>query len=657
MGARRLNRLFDLFRTGVFCASVVAFVACGDDSSSTDAPEAYDSSFNRTELSDSLSSQPVSSSSSWMSRFSSSSLLLRDSLVKVDSVRDTATNSKTLYPISRLAIDARLSQMYGVSSNTRVKVEALDAENGYAVIQADSGEFVGYTSTSMESPYVKVSVSGVAMNFPKESAVPSVSLCAFGDLSSEDFVEVSFLSSAKLPRVSTLLAAGQSPAVAMEQAEMEILRAFHMDEFSDLPGEEEDARIVAIHLLASALVAKENGFSFDSIANDIADDGLWNDSAARAKIADWAVAEDAEDGFAGIRKALTPQRKTAVPEFEKFMRVFYQKELGLPECAEENVGTMLHVGNPASAYFVLDDNDYSEVKDRFACIEEGKIGFADDTMKDTYGFGVGQDGDVRVGLLSGNLYYTYDASRKAWRKATALEKDSYFIENSETDTFVDIQDVYENIKPNERVIFVLRHAERGDDTSKSGTLTSNGKSQSSDVGKRLTKFEEDFVLGASEFLRAHQTVEYIARGRGQQYEVRDTFPELNDDWYVKDKEESDKAKDECGGGWESTSKYAYTGAYTTGANPAFYKLDERSVELIEDVLLAKYSDPSQRFVLLSSHDKVMVPLVVYCTNFKANLRKYSGGKWLNYLAGIAIIVDELGNRRYIPVKSLDSAYM
>ena len=65
MGARRLKRLFDLFRTGVFCASVVAFVACGDDSSSTDAPEAYDSSFNRTELSDSLSSQPVSSSSSF----------------------------------------------------------------------------------------------------------------------------------------------------------------------------------------------------------------------------------------------------------------------------------------------------------------------------------------------------------------------------------------------------------------------------------------------------------------------------------------------------------------------------------------------------------------------------------------------------------------
>ncbi len=61
--------------------------------------------------------------------------------------------------------------------------------------------------------------------------------------------------------------------------------------------------------------------------------------------------------------------------------------------------------------------------------------------------------------------------------------------------------------------------------------------------------------------------------------------------------------------------------------------------------------------MLSSHDKVMVPLVAYCTNLKANLKYYDGGKWLNYLAGVAIIIDELGNRRYVPVKGLDSAYM
>ena len=200
--------------------------------------------------------------------------------------------------------------------------------------------------------------------------------------------------------------------------------------------------------------------------------------------------------------------------------------------------------------------------------------------------------------------------------------------------FVDIQDVYEGIKNGERVIFVLRHAERGNDTSRSGTLTDNGKKQSEEVGARLKKFDEDFVLGASEFLRAHQTVESMAKGRGQAYDKRDTLPQLNDDWYIKDKDIMSKVNDEAGGGWHSTSKYAYTGAYTTGANAAFYNLAERSVELIEDVLVKKYS--KEKFVLLSSHDKVMVPLVAYCSNLKIELKEYDGGKWINYLAGVAI---------------------
>jgi broad specificity phosphatase PhoE len=248
----------------------------------------------------------------------------------------------------------------------------------------------------------------------------------------------------------------------------------------------------------------------------------------------------------------------------------------------------------------------------------------------------------------------YDGTKKEWREATAVEKDRYFVLKSDAKEFVDIQDVYESIKDDERVIFVLRHAERGDDTSKSGTLTANGKKQSADVGARLTKFEEDFVLGASEFLRAHQTVENIAKGRGQQSEIRDTIPQLNDDWYIKDKDIMSKVNDEAGGGWHSTSKYAYTGAYTTGANAAFYDLAERSVELIEDVLVKKYT--KEKFVLLSSHDKVMVPLVAYCSNLKIELKEYDGGKWINYLAGVAIIIDKDGNRRYVAIRGLKSGY-
>jgi broad specificity phosphatase PhoE len=264
-----------------------------------------------------------------------------------------------------------------------------------------------------------------------------------------------------------------------------------------------------------------------------------------------------------------------------------------------------------------------------------------------------KDGEVRRGAYSGK-FFTYDGTKKEWREATAIEKDRYFVLESNAKEFVDIQDVYESIKDDERVIFVLRHAERGDDTSKSGTLTDNGKKQSEEVGARLTKFKDDFVLGASEFLRAHQTVESIAKGRGQSYDKRDTIPQLNDDWYAKNSEAVEKAKNECGGGWEVTSKYAYTGAYSTGADAAYYDLAERSVELIEDVLVKKY--PTEKFVLLSSHDKLMVPLVAYCSNLQVELKKYDGGKWINYLAGVAIIIDKDGNRRYVAIRGLKSGY-
>ena len=113
---------------------------------------------------------------------------------------------------------------------------------------------------------------------------------------------------------------------------------------------------------------------------------------------------------------------------------------------------------------------------------------------------------MRQGAFTKNRYYTYSSSKNAWVPSTEVEKDSYFVQMSATSTFTDIKDVYEGIKPNERVIFVLRHAERGDDTSKGGSLTDNGKAQSKAVGEKLTKFEEPFLLGGSEFKRAHQTV-------------------------------------------------------------------------------------------------------------------------------------------------------
>lgn len=664
MGTRKEKSF--AFLWALVCALSFGIVACGDEAppSGAETPESSSAMLDGGDFSAAISS----SSRSW--EFYSASLIgtqpgdslkSGDTLVPQDSLShdtDWVRNPDSVYYFSRLAIDGRVSALFGLTPNSSMRIEYLDTQSGISSNGVDSGSasvIEAFLPITYWKPYVRVSIDGIALDFPGASAVAGISLSALGDLTLSDTVKVDFVSTAELSRAETLVAAGQDLAVAMEQAATEVLRAFHMDDFADdLPKEEVTARYFAIHLLAASRVAEGDGFSFKDIAADIADDGLWSDTASRAKIADWALRADAEDAFASLRAALSTQE---VGNFENNLRLFFQKELGIPECSSENAGTMLHVGNVASRYFVTDESDFSKVSDRFVCDAEGGVAFASDSLKDIVSLGTGTDGEVRPGAFSGNIFYTYDASLGEWRLSTELEKDSYFVQISATNTFVDIQDVYDGLKDNERVIFVIRHGKRGDDTSISGTLTSDGKAQAKDLGSRLTKHEEDFLLGASEFLRAHQTVEYIAIGRGQQSDIRDTFPELNDNWYEKNHDASEKAKSECGGGWELTSKYAYTGAYTTGENAAFYKLDERSVELIVDVLLAKYNDPSRRFVMLSSHDKVMVPLVAYCTNFKVNLRKYDGGKWLNYLAGVAIIVDELGNRRYVPVKGLDSAYM
>jgi broad specificity phosphatase PhoE len=177
------------------------------------------------------------------------------------------------------------------------------------------------------------------------------------------------------------------------------------------------------------------------------------------------------------------------------------------------------------------------------------------------------------------------------------------------------------------------------------------------MGAKLTKFDEPMRLGASEFYRAQQTVIAIAQGRGQDTTVTDTFPELNDDWYMIDRELVNRAESDAGGGWEATSYYTYTGRYSgdTAKIQAYYNLEERSAELIE-ILLDKYENEPDRFIMLSSHDKLMVPFVAYCSKLRINMNIKKGGTWINYLAGIAIIWDKSGNRRYVAFKGLKNAY-
>ena len=663
------------------CAALFVLAACGDDSSGTSAnPD--EQSFSDSDLS---SSSVVRSSSSWISYSHTGPISAHpdsvansdttavdtstadtslqagdaDTVVVADTIPDTTNfvhdTDNVVFQYAEILLDGAASAVFSLDDATAKAVEVTGGGVWPNVREVPLVPEPGNTVV-FSTCRIKVDLEGVSL-----SADPSqkVSLSVIADISEGDSVVVSFFRHLQTIRAlvymdhPTFVSASDILDASMEVGADDLWRSF--DTGLDFVHEDSAGATLAINAMILETLLDRGAAFLDTIAANIGTSGYWDNRAIPTVVADVMLQADATDGFAALREKLTAFGVNVPSGFEGYIRYFYQQMLRIDPCDAANVNQVFSVINGYSRFAPEDESDFSTVSERFMCNADGKIVFAPDSLKDTYSFEGGEDGEVRVGAFTGNLYYTYDGG--AWRPATAVEKDSYFVQVSATGDFVDIQDVYESVKPNERVIFILRHAKRGDDTSKSGTLTDDGKEQSFEVGARLSKFPEDFVLGASEFLRAHQTVEYIARGRGQQYDVRDTFPELNDDWYTDDKDANEKAKNECGGGWEVTAKYAYTGAYTTGATPAFHPLAERSVELIEDVLLKKYNDPSQRFILLSSHDKVMVPLVVYCTDKKVNLKKHDGGKWLNYLAGVAIIIDEKGNRRYIPVKGLSSAYM
>ena len=221
------------------------------------------------------------------------------------------------------------------------------------------------------------------------------------------------------------------------------------------------------------------------------------------------------------------------------------------------------------------------------------------------------------------------------------------------DGFIDIEEVFAAVADSERVVFLLRHGERGPNYSSTGGLTQNGKLQAQNVGIKIKNGEVAFYAH-SDYMRTTQTCENIAIGRGDNSYVIEEWPFLSGNWYKKD------SKVISGNGWESwesVSRWEYgvegdeKGKYSEG----FYELYERSELWIDS--LKTHLPSMKRINVLVSHDMLVSAMVVYVTNKRVDLRYYENEKWINYLAGLAIIIDPKGNMTFIPVRGLDSGVM
>lgn len=543
-----------------------------------------------------------------------------------------------------------------------------------------------FDGIDLVSPYVKIEASGFYKNELTGGLSSSlVTLNAYVDMTDRDSANVNMLTYLEGPRLMQLMSQGgfQQPLRNMKsQSFREILSAFEIsigssgqgnngynggfggfggfggwggnqqssftpsknaEDVTLFDGDDYSAALIAVSIM---MQSKGSGSEMMYYANQVAErikgNGNWDDNNAKAELADKLMMLDAEGAFATIRKNLESWNMGEVADFEKYLRNFWTKVHNFESCNAMTAGQVRHVGNSMSSYFVSYYEQPDGPRDRFICDKEThQWRLATDIEKDTVGLGWGDyDGQIKQGKINSNISYVYEQSKKSWRMATS----------DDVRDFISVKAIYDSLAPNESVIFVLRHAERTDDTGEKGHLTDNGKKQSQQLGAVFKG--ADIYFGYSGYTRTLETCENIAIGAG----ISNASPVVMDaiigSWYVKNDSKMEAYNSANGGLWNVMSRYAYMGGFTD----ALYDLESRSKELIFDELVPKISQMG-RISILISHDQLVEPLTVYCSGGKVNLRYFENQNWINYLAGVAIIVDSSGNVRYEPVKGLDSGSM
>lgn len=220
----------------------------------------------------------------------------------------------------------------------------------------------------------------------------------------------------------------------------------------------------------------------------------------------------------------------------------------------------------------------------------------------------------------------------------------------DTNGLAEISEVWKNVKCDEKVVFVIRHAERESDIAKESPLTPEGQIQAISVGLKLLGSAK-FAYAHTDYVRTEETCKFIALGRGEDTLglVHDTIPELTSSWYVKD---SDLRNSYISRDTNSNAVVSFW-AYDSLFADAFYDFATRNQEVIDSFFVKDYAFMEKAKVIIS-HDEFLVPLIVYATDKQVNFRKRIRAVWwINYLTGLAIIVNSENQVRYIGFRGIE----
>lgn len=226
--------------------------------------------------------------------------------------------------------------------------------------------------------------------------------------------------------------------------------------------------------------------------------------------------------------------------------------------------------------------------------------------------------------------------------------------------FVQASDFFASLKSTERVYLLVRHAERPHITAADADygahvgLTAAGRERAVALGKMFPP-EGDAVYYSSPVGRCMDTAKCIAEGRALAGCCGESQVAGSPDTgcatvtplavlghlYVKDYPSYLDVLNErfyqniCS--WIDSDDH-----------PAFYPLHERAEE-VRKFMLEK---GTARFNIFATHDAWVVPTLVHFCKMH-----FTPQRWMNYLTGIAFVVNSDGFERVVPVTGMESGWL
>lgn len=221
-------------------------------------------------------------------------------------------------------------------------------------ITQDDGRYK-FTSRNLVSQYALLVVDGYYRNeVTGEPSNAPIKLRAITNMLSRRSANVNLLTHLEYDRVYRLVTRDKMTVrAAKSKAQAELMKLFHIDttglktqsEDMDVFGKTDaDAALLAVSVLLQGERSESDMMVLlTEISNAFELEGTWDDSKMKREMADWAINADLSGGLSKIRANVKSWGYASVPNFEKFIRNYWMKELKVGKCTASLEGDTLEI--------------------------------------------------------------------------------------------------------------------------------------------------------------------------------------------------------------------------------------------------------------------------------------------------------------------------